>query len=338
MLYLRTFLLSGVSLCLLGSVSSTYAWDGNWTDAQSGTNYINDPDSSHGKPGTSEAPQRFFTTPDRDYNDVDPEELDDYFGKGNHEYVPYALARITQTLHYGNTTVPVGYYLIKPGNLRAGSPHKNALGTAPQNVSTPAANNAPDNPSQPTPQAPAKQQQTPSSFLPGEHPIALTALPYTLAQQVQRTENKADTTPPQDISAGANNTLRLSPAPTSTPGERIYQNPNTVKDAPPSAPEQTASPPTDPASTGGSAPSPTKRGIQKATETLFPQEPLYRTFVIKKLGKVIAVLPIHRVESYIPGRKEKVPKQALAWIETQEHHPVLKFYYKKRLYSTDLQP
>jgi hypothetical protein len=66
-------------------------------------------------------------------------------------------------------------------------------------------------------------------------------------------------------------------------------------------------------------------------------EKIYQVFVIKKLGRVVAVVPIHRMENYRPKRKDKIPHQALAWVEEENRHPVLKFYYRKRIYSTDFQ-
>jgi hypothetical protein len=73
------------------------------------------------------------------------------------------------------------------------------------------------------------------------------------------------------------------------------------------------------------------------TPTLKSDEPPYLTFVIKQKGRVIAVVPIHRMEVYHPKRNEHAHKQALAWVEIEERHPVLKFYYRKHIYSTDFQ-
>lgn len=84
--------------------------------------------------------------------------------------------------------------------------------------------------------------------------------------------------------------------------------------------------------------SPTARTLQGSPAPESGTAPVYRTFVIKRLGKVVAVLPIHRMEVYNPRKhKQKVPKHALAWVEIEERHPVLKFYHHKRIYSTDFQ-
>lgn len=73
------------------------------------------------------------------------------------------------------------------------------------------------------------------------------------------------------------------------------------------------------------------------TEPTDPKNPVYQVFVLKRLGKVVAVIPIHRSESYQPAGKTKPPKQALAWLDTESNHPVLKFYYKKQIYTADFE-
>jgi hypothetical protein len=102
---------------------TSLAWDGNWVEAPSG-DYMYDPNDSQGKSGVSPDPRTYYTAAPRDYADVDPEELSDYYGRGRRpDYAPYALARITQTLHYGkDITIPIGYYLIKAGDPGDGSP------------------------------------------------------------------------------------------------------------------------------------------------------------------------------------------------------------------------
>jgi hypothetical protein len=249
-------------LCLLGlfmPISLVWAWDGDWTQAQSGKGDIfDDPDSSQGKAGT-DPPQKYLTPNPRDFADVDPEELDDYFDRYKKEYAPYALARIYQDLHYNDRIIPKGYYLIKPGDTNDGSPRVNMKTLYPP----------------PTSQTIPVMQ--PSNSLPA----------------------LADADQP----ATWDNTMRPSPGQTPSSG----------------SPKVT--------------PDPNASGAQK----IDPKDPVYQVFVLKRNGKVMAVVPIHRMETYKPPRKEKIPKHALAWVEMEDRHPVLKFYYKKRVYCTDFQ-
>lgn len=61
-------------------------------------------------------------------------------------------------------------------------------------------------------------------------------------------------------------------------------------------------------------------------------------FVIKKLGKVVAVIPIYKVEPYVKDKKEKLPKEAIGWVEgLGQSQPQLKIYHKKMVYIADLQ-
>lgn len=93
-----------------------------------------------------------------------------------------------------------------------------------------------------------------------------------------------------------------------------------------------------------------------------------RVFIIKKQSKVIAVVPIHHAQTYLPisekklienpfkkekkskkplspeqikeadtALKKRIPANALAWVEMEERRPVLKFYYRHMLYSTTFQ-
>ncbi len=113
-------LLLGVLLTTTGG----WAWDGNWTQGRSGygNDIFEDTGRSDGQAGT-DPPQKFWKADPRDYANVDPEELHDYFDKRkNRDYVPYALTRVEQALQYQNFTLPKGYYLIKPGDANEGSP------------------------------------------------------------------------------------------------------------------------------------------------------------------------------------------------------------------------
>lgn len=208
---------------LLGVLLTTtwgWAWDGNWTQGRSGygNDIFEDTGRSDGQAGT-DPPQKFWKADPRDYANVDPEELHDYFDKRkNRDYVPYALARVEQALHYQNFTLPKGYYLIKPGDANEGSPLV-SIG----NLQTPAENNS-------------------TSAQPGNRPSSLS--------------------------------------------KRVA---------------------------------------------------FYQSFVIIRQGKVLGVVPVHRMSPYKPPKEVKAPRQALAWVAWENRRPVLKFYYKKWLYETDFQ-
>lgn len=65
--------------------------------------------------------------------------------------------------------------------------------------------------------------------------------------------------------------------------------------------------------------------------------PVYKVFVFLKSGKVVGVVPVHRMAKYQRQKKEKLPKKAVAWLAFEERRPVLKFYYKKWVYETEFQ-
>jgi hypothetical protein len=253
-------------LCLIGllflPLSPVWAWDGEWTKANSGRGDIfDDPERSQGKAGT-DPPQKFYTPNPRDFADVDPEELDDYFNRYKKEYAPYALARIFQDLRYNNLVIPKGYYHVKPGDIHDGSPNVNmkTLNPIPVEQAIPVSRQA---------------AQAPS--------VADADQPAILDQNIGPKSTGQSTKPV-------------------LPQTKPLSNPN--------------------------GPPPPQVNTSK---------PIYRVFVLKKQGKVAAVVPIHRMETYKPPRKEKIPKHALAWVEIEDHHPVLKFYYKKQVYCTDFQ-
>ena len=210
------------------------AWDGEWTDAKSGrTGLFEDPGSTHGQAGT-DPPQKYYTPAPRDYADVDPEELNDYFKRWDKDYSPYALARITQDLHYRQFVLPKGYYLIKPGDIQDGSPH-----------------------------------------------VKLKNLEPTIAESEPLPEVEEDAQPTSKKKAS-------------------------------------------------------KKPSPKKNETTL-QHSAYQVLVIKRQGKVIVVVPIHRRQFYRPAYHDKIPNRALAWVEEEDRHPVLKFYFHNWLYATDFQ-
>ncbi len=62
----------------------------------------------------------------------------------------------------------------------------------------------------------------------------------------------------------------------------------------------------------------------------------YRTFLLKQLGNVMGILPIQQIERYQKVKGEKPPKKPIAWVESERHRSVLKFYYDGYVYSTTL--
>lgn len=227
-----------IALCLLllCLMPLAQAWDGDWTDGRSGQDYIYDSENSTGKAG-SDPPQTFLTPPTRDYLNVDPKELDDYFSHRKKDYSPYALLRLTQTLYYGDTSISPGYYQVKIGLWGEGSPTHN-LPVPPAVLKPPVTASAP--------RVPVEQSE--STHLPS---------------------NREKAKP----------TAQLKPI------------------------------------------SPKKL-------------PRQRVFIFKKLGNVVAVVPIHEVTIYKPTRKKKAPRHSLAWLEVENRQPVLKYYGKPWLFST----
>lgn len=248
-----------VSLLLATAIAA--AWDGDWTDGKSMRGAIfDDPGSSHTQAGT-DPPQKFTTPPPRDFADVDPEELDDYFQRYKKEYTPYALTRVSETLRYGNVVIPKGYYLLKPGDPTDGSPR-----------------------------------------------VSLQTENIQLAAVSTSTTAGASENKPEEANKAQQSQQIYSSKPPGT-----SSNPTSV-----AAPAQPA----------------TGKPASKAQQAPVPK---YRVFILKSKGKVIASIPIHRMEPYSPLHKDHISKRALAWIDHEDRHPVLKFYFKKWIYSTDFQ-
>ena len=59
-------------------------------------------------------------------------------------------------------------------------------------------------------------------------------------------------------------------------------------------------------------------------------------FVIYRVGTVAAVCPIQERQAYVKQKGDKLPKNPVAWIELENDQPVLKFYYKKTIYTSRL--
>ncbi|WP_373532127.1 hypothetical protein [Vampirovibrio sp.] len=230
-----------------------WAWDGKWTKAKSGNaeDLFDDPGRSQGKAGT-DPPQKFWMAGPRDYVDVDPEELSDYFDRKNKDYTPYALVRVEQTLHYQNLHLPKGYYLIKPGDGMDGSIKAN-IETLDD-------------------YGPKPPQAVP--------PVTTSPLPpleTEVETEIENTENPPAALPPTSL--------------------------------------------------------PTRSRPQG----LSARVPVYQTLVIIRQGRVVGVVPVHRMSTYRPTQKQKIPRHALAWVEWEERRPILKFYDKKWVYETEFQ-
>ncbi|MEM0951158.1 MAG: hypothetical protein AAGI66_03330 [Cyanobacteria bacterium P01_H01_bin.74] len=129
-------LISFIVIILAGASNTAYAWDGDWTDAASGDNarLFYDEKSSLGKAGTT-PPQKYLKPIERDYKDIDPNALTDYFEHNSKIYTPYALARISSPIQYDGKfkPLPVGYYLIKLGYWGDGSINKTRYKSTSQN-------------------------------------------------------------------------------------------------------------------------------------------------------------------------------------------------------------
>ena len=234
-----------MAVCSLTLSNHALAWDGDWTQAESGrVGLFDDPGSTQGQSGVPDPPQKFYTPAPVDYAEVDPEELNDYFNRRDKNYSPYALARITQTLHYSQRAIPAGYYLIKPGDRHDGS--------ALVNLDT----------------------------LNGPSPAETGLIPVS-----NQTNHSSSVVSPALSPQGA-----INPVKPVGKGSKTQVNP-----------------------------------------------PIYETLVIKRQGKVVLVVPIHRRQIYIPARKDKIPARSLAWVEDEGGHPVLKFYARPWIYSTDFQ-
>lgn len=78
---------------------------------------------------------------------------------------------------------------------------------------------------------------------------------------------------------------------------------------------------------------------QASPQATDPHFPMQRVFVIKHLGNVVAVVPIHQIKPYNPKKQDKIKvrRHALAWIEMEDRQPVLKFYNHHWLYITHFQ-
>jgi hypothetical protein len=129
-------------------------WDGEFTDGSSGWQYGHpDPGSSEGKTGqkNKDYPQHFWIPPLRQFEDTDPEELEEQEG---HSYSPYALLLLPVDVKYKDWKLPKGYYQVKLGQNNDGSP-KTRLAPQDQRPFTPSLANL----KTPTYKPPTKMEQ-----------------------------------------------------------------------------------------------------------------------------------------------------------------------------------
>ena len=114
----RFFKAIGLFLAFGLVLPASFAWDGRWTEASSGSYPLPDVEkpykSTHGDSGLEkDRPQHYFKPPNPAFDDVDPDELSDNQGK---DYSPYALVRLSQDIElYGKQKITKGYYLVKIG-------------------------------------------------------------------------------------------------------------------------------------------------------------------------------------------------------------------------------
>lgn len=285
---LMSFLLCLVLVWL--EFETVFAWDGDWTTGVSGDNalFYYDEDSTQNKAGT-DPPQKYFQPVPRDFADVDPDELTDYFDRYNREYAPYALLRVTRPLEYPNSQpLRVGYYLIKLGAWGAGSPNLHLDAT-----------------SQPSPVTPPEPLPPDSTIYSATYRPAL----HNMTGNVS-VGHHLELSPQEKSSRILNQTPSLK-----NDALRLIESP-----AYPRLETQT--------SQTQNSHNPSSNRLKKELEPP-------NVFVVIYNGKVVAVYPIENILPYRPSRKEKIPsRRPLAWVEVENRQPVLKYYYKRQLYST----
>jgi hypothetical protein len=103
--------------------SGQWFWDNGYTNAKSGVEGdLKDAGNSDGKSGLKPPSQWFFIPPERYFENVDPNEIDENRKKS---YTPYALAMISQNVNYHGIVLSKGYYQVKLGTGAEGSPKTN---------------------------------------------------------------------------------------------------------------------------------------------------------------------------------------------------------------------
>jgi hypothetical protein len=240
--------------------SGQWFWDNGITQAKSGVEGdLKDAGNTDGKSGLKTPSQWYFIPPDRYYENVDPNEIDENRKKS---YTPYALAMIPQTVNYHGIVLSKGYYQVKLGTGAEGSPKTNLQALAAK---------------------PPKAQET-GNFNPAGLPQFEPGI-------------SPDLTPPE------------------TPlSEMGSLNPISPTMSPAMSPALNAEP------------------LASVPEV----SPTGQLMIFKKLGNVVAVLPVERIESYKRAKGEKKAKMPLARVSFEQNKPVLKLLYKDKLYMTDL--
>lgn len=325
------FLMS-LAYCLSLSPNSN-AWDGNWIDAPSG-DYLYDSEDSTGKAGFSPDPQTYFEAAPRKFEDVDPEELSEYFGKHRRpDYSPYALLRLTQTLHYGaDITLPLGYYLVKAGDAGDGSPKAHDPNGASGDKTL-----QQTGPNKPTGGSPRGG----SSIDAGDYPDLTGMLAIEdISQSSTMPEQLAEalkSSPLDELPVLEGHHLLMSDAPEinhsllAASGAAFDDFPIAMADKKPPKTKRITGPLRKilpPILTDPYAPDPRSEKHAK----------MPRVFIFKKMGRVVAVIPIHRVQRYVPADNGKIPPHPLIWLDsTTERRPILKFYDRNYLFSSDFE-
>ncbi len=109
-----------VILCLLIIGNPVFAWDGDWTEGQSGVEpNLYDEGNSDTKSGLDGKYEFFYIPPVPQWEQVDWEELQDN-RKGNKS--PYVILQIPQPVKFRGQWLTKGYYLVKIGDSNDGSP------------------------------------------------------------------------------------------------------------------------------------------------------------------------------------------------------------------------
>jgi hypothetical protein len=340
---IRAFSLGLALSCCLCQPLGVLAWDGNWIEAPSG-DFLYDGNDSQGKSGVSPAPQTYYEAPPRRYDDVDPEELSDYFGKGRRpDYSPYALLRLTQNLHYGpDITLPAGYYLVKAGDAGDGSPkaHDPSGASGDKTLQK-------TGPVQPT-GGPARGG---SSIDPGAYPDttgllaieeiadASAAMPERFPTSLKAAQSGDEVSLAGFLDGGSLEEISKDARQSSILDDKgpLLLAANAANDLPVGVPDNRPKKIhrltgpfrkiIPPSATDPYAPS-------RHDEKIFH---LPRVLIFKKLGRVVAVVPIHRVQRYIPKDNGKIPPHPLIWLDHEDHRPVMKLYDRHLLFSTDFQ-
>ncbi|MEB3287696.1 MAG: hypothetical protein VKJ04_09350 [Vampirovibrionales bacterium] len=124
--------LGALFVIMLGMIiiSPAFAWEGRWTNASTGLYPLPDTEDpyndSHTESGIpiKDRIEHFYLPPNPQFEDVDPNELSDNEGRN---YSPYALLRLSRDILMYGQMLPKGYYQVKIGTWRDGSPKQKEI-------------------------------------------------------------------------------------------------------------------------------------------------------------------------------------------------------------------